>query len=47
MYDTLVLYLKEKNIKLENHIFRAVLKSLSRKEDGESSRSANSSDWAT
>lgn len=44
MYDTLVLYLKEKNIRLENYMFRAVLKSLRAREEGESARSANS--WA-
>ena len=40
----LVLYLKEKNIRLENYMFRAVLKSLRAREQGESARSANS--WA-
>lgn len=44
MYDTLVLYLKEKNIRLEDYMFRAVLKSLRAREEGESARSANS--WA-
>lgn len=47
MYDSLVLYLNENNIKLENQMFRAVLKSLKKKEDGDSSRSANSWAWTT
>lgn len=47
MYDSLILYLKEKNIRLENHMFRAVLKSLNSKENGEFSRSANDWAWAT
>lgn len=44
MYDSLVLYLRQKNIRLENYMFRAVLKSLNRRKDGDSVRSANS--WA-
>lgn len=36
--------LKRKNIRLENYIFRAVLKSLRAREQGESARLANS--WA-
>lgn len=44
MYESLVAYLKEKNIRLEKYMFRAVLKSLNAKNNGESSRSANS--WA-
>ena len=47
MYDSLILYLKEKNIRLENHMFRAVLKSLNSKENGESSQSANDWAWVT
>lgn len=44
MYDTLVLYLKQRNIRLEKYMFRGVLKSLNRRKEGESARSANS--WA-
>ncbi|OWW09597.1 hypothetical protein BUE63_14100 [Bacillus sp. MB353a] len=44
MYDSLVLYLKEHNIRLERYMFCAVLKSLNLRNEGYSSRSAN--DWA-
>lgn len=44
MYDTLVLYLKERNIRLEHYMFCAVLKSLNARNEGDSARSANS--WA-
>ena len=47
MYESLVLYLKQENIRLENYMFRAVLKSLRAREDGESARSANSWAYAT
>lgn len=47
MYESLVTYLKEKNIRLEKYMFRAVLKSLNAKNNGESSRSANSWAWTT
>lgn len=44
MYKYLVDYLKEKNIRLDNHLFRAVLKSLNYRLDGSSAREANG--WA-
>lgn len=44
MYESLVLYLKEHGIRLENHMFRAVLKSLRYREKGDSVSSSNS--WA-
>lgn len=47
MYNSLVVYLKENNIKLEKHMFRAVLKSLNGKNNGHSARSANSWAWTT
>lgn len=47
MYDSLVRYLKENNIKLENHMFRAVLKSLNKRINGDSARSTNGWAWTT
>ncbi|EDN8013356.1 hypothetical protein GR724_15320 [Listeria monocytogenes] len=44
MYELLTEYLKLKNIKLENFMFRAVLKSLILRENGESARESNA--WA-
>lgn len=44
MYEILVDYLDEKNIQLEDYMFRAVLKSLNYKKKGYSSREANG--WA-
>ncbi len=47
MYNSLVVYLKENNIKLENHMFRAVLKSLNGRNNGHSADSANAWAWTT
>lgn len=47
MFDTLVWYLEECDIRLERYMFCAVLKSLKLREEGHFARSANSCAYIT